>query len=88
MEAACEEAETEGALDLLGIAFPAPDVQHRGDAASELGRDGTLVQFYIVDNVRVESGEQAEEVAGVVDGSVVEEHQVLVGGAAADVESA
>ena len=78
METAGQEAEAERTLDLLGITLAAADVQHGRDAAAELGRDGTLVQFDVVDDVGVESREDAEEMARIVDGAVIEEDEVLV----------
>ena len=88
VETAGQQSEAERALDLLGVALAAADVQHGRDPAAELRGDGTLVQFDVVDDVGIERGEDAEEVAGVVDGAVVEQDEVLVGRASADVEAA
>ena len=79
MEAAGQEAEAERALHLLGVAFAAADVQDGRDAAAELGRYGTLVKLDVIDDIGIEGREHAEEVARVVDGSVVEQYEVLVG---------
>ena len=88
VEAAGEQAYAQGALHLFDVAGLAVDSEHRGDAAAVFGGDAALVEVHIGHDVGVERREDAEEMRGVVDGALVEEDQVLVGRAAADVEAA
>ncbi len=88
MEAAGQEADARRSAPALHVPVLAGYVQDRGDTSAVLGRNGTLVQFDAVHDVRIEGGEDAEQVRRVVDGVPVEEDEVLVGAAAADVESA
>ena len=88
VEAAGQQAETQRPGEFVAVALAGPHVQHRGDASAEFCGDGTFVEFHLVDDVGVEGGEDAEKMGGIVDGAFVEKDQVLVGGAAADVEAA
>ena len=88
VEVAGQQADAHRAGDLVGVALAAAHVEHRGDAAAVFGGDAALVEFHFADDVGVEGREDAEQVRGVVDGAVVEQDEVLVGGAAADVEAA
>ena len=83
-----EYAEPEGTVQALGIAASRANVQHRGNAAAVAYGDGTFVQFDIVHHVGVECRKDAEEMPRIVDGAAVEQYEVLVGRAAANVESA
>ncbi len=64
------------------------DVEHGGDAPAVLGPEAAGEQFGAGDHVGVEDAEQPAQVEGVEDGESVQQDQVLVGGAAADVEGA
>ncbi len=88
MQTARQQADAQRAFHLLAVAFPRPDFHHGRDAAAILGRNRALEEFHVADDVGVESGEDAEHVVRVVDGTAVEEDEVLVGGAAAHIEAA
>ena len=83
-----KQAHAERAGYFLGVALAPADVQHGRYAAAELCGDGALVKLHLAYDVRVESGEDAEEVRGVVYDAVVEQDEVLVCGTAAHVEAA
>ena len=87
METAGKEAQTQGTAHFPGIAFARADVQHGRDAAAVFGRNGTLVQFCLGHQVRVERRQDAENVVGVKYRTVVVQDEVLVHRAAADVEA-
>jgi len=64
------------------------DVHHRTESPPVRGGIRSLVQSNVFDGVRIEGGEETEEVRGIVDGGAVQEDQRLVRGTAADVQSA
>ena len=84
-QARCQDADArvDPELSVPGIAL---DGQHRRDPPAVLGREASGLQFDPVHHVRVEHGEDAPQVERVEDRHLVEEDEVLVGGAAADVE--
>ena len=88
VQAAGQEADAGGPAPMVQVAGFAVDLQDRGHPPAEFRRDGTLVQFHVIDDIRVEGGEDAEQVGRIVDGVSVEQDEVLVGAAAADVEAA
>ena len=88
VETAGEKTDSERTFNLVGVALASSDVQNRRYAPAEFRRDRALVQFHFADDVGIESREDTEQVRGIVEGSVVEQYEVLVGGASADVESA
>ena len=88
MPPAGEEAYSQGPPDPVAVPFFGIYAEHRRDPAAVLRRNGALVQFHARDDIRVEGGEHAKEMAGVVDGVLVEQHQVLVGRAATHVQAA
>ena len=70
----------------LEVAVAQAHVQHRRQPPAEARRVGALRQLHPADGVRVERREEAEQVGGVVERCAVEQHECLVGRAAADVE--
>ena len=88
MQAARQQAQAQRALKLLAVAVAAADLEHGGDAAAVLGGNRALVEFHVVDHVGIEGRQDAEHMVRVVDRPAVEQDEVLVGGAAADVEAA
>ena len=88
VHAARQDADAGGSAPLLHVAVLACHFQDRRHASAVLRRDGTLVQFRLVHDIGIEGGEDAEQVGRVVDGVSVEQDQVLVRAAAADVEAA
>ena len=87
MQAAGQQAQAQGAFELLHVAFLGGNFHDRGNASAVIRRDGTLVQFHTVDQRRIESGEDAEQVGRIPQSHVIEQDEVLVGGAAADIET-
>ena len=88
MAPAGENTDAQRTFHFVAVAFLGGNVEHGGDSSAVFGRDGALVQFHAFHQVRIEGREDAEQVAGVVDGVVVKEDEVLVGTAAAHVEAA
>ena len=88
METAGKQADTHRSGNLVGIAFPAADIQHRRNAAAHGSGNAAFVQFHLAHNIRVEGREDTEKVRGIIDSSVVEQNQVLVYGTAAHIETA
>ena len=70
-----------------GIALFQSDVQDRGDPAPEPGGHGAFCDLDVLDGIGVEHTEEAKQVGGVVDNGVIDEHQILVGSPASDVEA-
>ena len=83
-----QQAQAHRALVLAAVAVFIIDVEHRADAPAVGRRKPALVEPHVLDGVRVEGGEKAEDVGGVVDGRSVEQHERLAGIAAPDVEAA
>ena len=74
-------------LRAIGVsAFP-DKLHYAGGSSSVLGREGSLEETNVFDCVGVEGAEHPEEVIDVVDSHAVEENQVLIGRAAADIEA-
>ena len=74
--------------DFLVVAVVLCDVEHSAQTAAETGGKGAFVEGDVLDSVGVEGGEEAAHVGDVVEGHAVEEEEVLVGAAAADVHAA
>ena len=72
---------------LLRIAFEHRHVEHGREPSAVAGRTGAFDEVGRPHHVRVERGEESEQVGRVVDGRAVEEDEVLVWGAAADEEA-
>ena len=77
-ETAGKKAESQGSRYLLAVSLLCMYVEDRRNPSSEIGGNGTLVQFGIADYVRIESGQYTEDMVRVEDGSVVEQDEVLV----------
>ena len=88
MEAAGEHAYAGRALQALRAAPFAFYAQDRRQAAAILRRNRTLKQLHILHDVRIKGGKEPEQVAGIIDCTAVEQHQVLVLRAAPDIEPA
>ena len=83
----CTEAVgTDFSCPAFLVAVTCGDVHHRRDAASIFRSETARIDLGIANDVRVEDGEQADGVEGVEDGHAVEQHLVLDGGTATDVE--
>jgi hypothetical protein len=78
------------ALTVEGLVVPLlhGDVEHRAGPTPIVGRHAALVQFDVLDRVRVEHAEKAEEVAGIVHHRLVQQDQVLVRSSTTHIEPA
>ena len=74
-------------VEAFRVPFLHGDVQHRGDPSAVIGRHAALDQFDVAHRIGIENAEEAEEMAGVVHGGIVQQDQVLIGTAAAHVET-
>ena len=75
-------------VELLVIAVLHGDVEHATRSATVVGGHATLDQLDVLHGIGVEHAEEAEKVAGVVHGGVVQQDQVLVRATAAYIEAA
>ena len=82
-----DHADAEASVRLIEIAVVRPDIEDAGDAAAVAGREGSLVQRNLLHGFRLENGENAQHVLGIVDGNAVQHEQVLVRSAAPDVKA-
>ena len=73
---------------LFLVSLAAVDVEHGGDASTELGGDASLVKFHVLYDASIEGREETEEVGRIIHRTVVELNQVLVGGTATHVQPA
>ena len=71
--------------DFLRVAVICPHVHHAGDPAAVPCRERAFIDRDLLDGLRSEHGQQAEKVADIIDGCAVQQHQVLVNAASADV---
>src|SRR6185437_4596054 len=82
-----EQTDAGGAGKFFFVAFARGDIEDGSDPATVLGGDAAFVQFDPFYDLRVKGGEESEEVRRVIDGRVVKEDEILIGRAAADVET-
>ena len=82
-----EQAHREAPVELLVVAVLEAHVHHAGEAAAEPCRETALVERHVFDGIRIEDGEKAHHVVHVVERHAVEQQQVLVRTAAADIEA-
>ena len=88
VKAAGEHTEAGITGEFLLVATLTVDVEHAREASAVLRRNITLIEFDIIHNIAVDGREETEQVVRVIDGVVVEEHEVLVGGTTAHAKSA
>ena len=74
--------------ELLLVGLLAGDIQDRRDTSPVLARDTALVDFHIAHHVAVEGCKESEQVSRVIDGTSIEEHEVLVGRTTTHIEPA
>ena len=84
----CKQSDAGRTGQLLHVSLLRVHLEHTAYAAAVFRGDARLKQFYIFYGIRVERGEQSEQMRGVVYRAAVEEYQVLVGGATTYVVSA
>lgn len=82
-EARGDEADAAGGRPFFGVALFQFHVYHRGEPAAVLRREAAFVELEVFDGIGVEGAEKAEQVAGVIHHSLVQEDEILVGTAAA-----
>src|SRR5690606_32483124 len=85
-QAAEDVADAAGKAQALVVAVLHTDVQHGGGAAAVFCRKAALDKVKAFHRIRVEYGEEAQHVGGVVQGSFIQQDEVLIGGAAAHVK--
>ena len=85
---ACKQSDAGRTCQFLHVSLLRVYLEYTADAAAVFHGDARLEQLYILYGIRVERGEESEQVRGVVDGAAVKQNQVLVGGATAHVVSA
>ena len=73
VQPAGEQADTQRTVYPVLAAFLGFYGEYRRNASAVLRRNGTLVQLYILYDVRIEGAENTKEVAGIVDGVAVAE---------------
>ena len=87
METTGQQTDTQRSGHLLRIAVLALDREYRGNPASIFSWNRTLIKLNILDNVRIERGENSEHMGRIVDGIAIEEDKVLVRCSSPDIES-
>ena len=87
MELVAYQAHPNGSVSLLHVAVIGADVHDAGYPSSITGGEGTFVEGDFLDRLRLEDGEYAHHVVHVVDRDAVQQDEVLVGSATADIYS-
>ena len=83
-----ERADAHAAVELLQVAVVRANVDDAGDAAAVAGGEAALVEGNLFHGFRLEDGEYAHQVLGVIEGDAVEQQQVLFGPAASHIDAA
>ena len=87
VQAVADGSHAHRAVRLLHVAVVGADVDDGGDAAAVPGGEGALVEGDLLDGLRLEDAEDAQQVFGVVEGDSVEKKQVLLRPASAHINA-
>ena len=83
-----DQPDTPADAIALVVAIIHPDVHDRRQPAAIIGRFFAFVYGDVFDGIRIESGEKAQQMVGVVDDGLIQQDQVLCGRPAPDKKSA
>ena len=83
-----DQARRHQSVVFFVVAVVGGDVYYAREASAEMGGEAALVHRHVLDGVGVEGREETTEVVDVVERHPVEQEQVLVGTAAAHIETA
>src|SRR5690606_15318040 len=72
--------DSPGHFKIFAISILLTDIQYRRCPSPKSRRNTPFVQFYILDRICIKNRKETQQMGGIVNNGLVQEHQILIGG--------